>query len=1162
MRQFGINRSNDHGCTLVWLFVLLLCGSWACKAQTTAAQLSGLITDPSGALIPGASITATNVATGTSRKGLSNDSGNYTLSLLPPGTYRVLVEKEGFSPLTENHLVLSINQHATLNVPLTAGSVSESITVQGSTELLRASSAELGTVINEKTVHELPLNGRNFTQLLTLTPGATPVSTSQGANVGTDDGSTVTLPGSSTSNPSINGQQNRSTLYLYDGVVNTDFRTTTYTVLPIIDAIDEFKVVSHSDDPQYGSVLGGIVNLISKSGTNNLHGSAWEYVRNNIFDARNSFSDIGAKGPTAAAPFRQNEFGGTFGGPVRIPRVYDGRDKMFFFAAYEGWRYRQPPNVQYYSPTDAELNGDFSHSVSLNKAGQPTPIYDPNTTTQTVPGTYTRTQFAYGGTPNVIDPARINAQVQTYLKTYLDRPNASGLTGANTVVTHAQSNDANDYHGRFDYSLTGKDNIFLRYSTMGVKVGNPVSNNISSQTTFSGVNYGGGYTHVFTPRVIFDVRGGRATRPFTFVNASSAGTAGLAGFSTLANFGPPGFGFDQVYAGVGLNGAALRRNSSGSLSSSLNWQLGNHSVTFGGGFIQQYRSQSGNSQGYTFDVTQTGNPAAASTTSIQDQTGNALASALLGLPTTGQFNTGNVIHYSFVSWSAAISDSWKATPKLTVNFGMRYDRLNQPNLTSGVNNGFDFSSGNYFLGGGHLPPACIVSNASPCIPGSSTNAATDLAAVVGNDGSIAGSHIIVDPDPNRAPKPVNTNFGPRFGFGYKITPNWVTRGGFGIMFDDLSGISQTFSNSINTWPNAGNANPHFNATFGAPLTTVAQSQGNIVGGLPSATPFNQGGFLYDPNMKIPYSEQYNLGVETTVKGTYLISLTYVGAVSNHLDYGGTANAAKIPGNKASIPFPYMTTFSWDQSTANSNYNSLHVKVVRRMTNGLQFLLSYSYAKSIDDASGRFGLAENGPGGSSANQNFYDPASNRAVSAYDIPHFLSIAGIYELPVGKGKQYLKTGVPAFLLGGWEINSLAQLRSGQPYTLQVDGDVANIFNTSTYARPNIVPGISPKLSNPTKAQWFNPAAFSVPVGTFGNVSRNSMRSSSVNNFDLSLLKNFTYKEGVYLQFRAEAFNVFNIINYGVPASDISQTTSVGKVSSQALPSRQLQLALKLNF
>ena len=308
---------------------LLMALSYPALAQTTG-QISGIVEDASGAVLQGVAVEAVNTDTHFSRNVKSGQSGEYVITLLPPGNYEITFAGQGLKSLTENAIKLDVNQAITINPKLGVGGSTETIEVQGSAELLNATSSSVGTVIGEEAVRDLPLNGRNFTQLLTLVPGATPISTSQGNNRGTDDGSTVAIPGSSFANPSLNGQQNRETLYLLDGVVNTDFRTTTYTVLPIIDGTTEFKVLTHADDPSFGSVLGGVVNVVTRSGTNGFHGSVWEFIRNNAFNARNPFTDINNDGsPRKLQPFHQNEFGGAIGGPIWLPKLYNGRDKTF-----------------------------------------------------------------------------------------------------------------------------------------------------------------------------------------------------------------------------------------------------------------------------------------------------------------------------------------------------------------------------------------------------------------------------------------------------------------------------------------------------------------------------------------------------------------------------------------------------------------------------------------------------------------------------------------------------------------------------------------------------------------------------------------------------------------------------------------------------------------
>ncbi len=1138
--------------SLAVALVSLMQGGLFLFAQNSTSQISGTVTDKSGAVEPGASVEVINTDTQAERSVTSGASGSYILSLLPPGNYQLVISKQGFQTITISGIKLEVNQGLTLNEQLQVGATSQTVTVSSQSELLQASDSVLGTVIAGETVNNLPLNGRNFTQLLTLTPGATPISTSQGANLGVDDGSTVAIPGSSAQNPSINGQQNRETLYLLDGVVNTDFRTTTYTILPIIDGISQFKVQSHDDDPAFGSVLGGVVNLVTKSGTNRFHGSGWEFARNAVFDARNSFTDFSGSGaPAPPAPFSQNEFGGTIGGPVWIPKLYKGKNKTFFFFAYEGWRYSQTSNALYNVPTQAEVNGDFSNSIGFKQ------IYDPTTTTVNAGGTgYTRQPFA----GSVIPASRINPAMQSYIKAYFDQPNLSG-SSYNEQLTTSEVNNNNNYQGRIDQTVTSRDNLFFRWNNMFVNQRLPTTNSVQSATSFDGLNLGGGITHVFRPNLLLNVSGGRASRAFVFNSTPKAGFGPLsaAGFPGLSTYGPLDVSLSSPYGDAGLSSTQLRRNSSWSVTSTLNWQLGRHTLSFGEFYLTQYRSSHGSGQTLSFSNDQTADPENAGTT------GNSLASALLGYPSSGDFDLNNTIKYNIPTWAVYAGDSWKMTPRLTINLGLRYDHLNQPNLTAGLNSGFNFDTGNYEIGGGKLPPACIVSGSAPCIPGSSTDAATNLAATLGNDGSVAGSHIILAPNPTYAPHPVWTLWGPRFGFAYQAAPTTVVRGGFGIVYDTLNGWNQTFQNGIGSWPSSASVYNNYNLT-GASLVSVANALTTVGTPLTTGSPFTQYNYYSSQNNKPTYSEQFNLQVEQTFHQQTVLKLGYVGSATHRTDYSGVANGATIaaPGTvdevNARRPYPYESTFEWDEFTGNANYNALQVELEHRYTNGLQFLVSYTWSKSIDlGGSGLYG-AENGPGGGSAVQDFYNPKSNRSVSAYDQPQFVSVSALYQLPFGKGKTYLTSGIASQLLGNWQFNTVAQLASGQVYTMQVPGDIANIgISGGGYGRPNLV--ANPTPAKPTKTEWYNPAAFSTPQFSYGDVGRDSMRSSSTYDDDISLFRTFPFTESVSLQFRAEAFNVFNIINYGVPDSNLGDTTA-GVVSSLVGTPRQLQFAVKLTF
>jgi hypothetical protein len=364
-------------------------------AQTEKASISGRITDQSNAVVPDAGVEIRNTDTGIVALTKTNDQGVYAFPSLPPGNYIMNVHKQGFRTVSVTDIKLYVQDNISRNFVMQVGSSAESVTVVAQSEagLVNTNGSELGTVITQEAIHELPLNGRNFTQLLTLTPGATPISTAQSSGVGANDLSVLGVPTASVSQPSIQGQFNRSNLYMLDGVINTELTTSTYVIPPIVDTIQEFKVQSHDDRPEYGGVLGGVVSVVTKGGGNQLHGSAWEFLRNNAFDARDPFRDALRTSPS---PFHQNQFGAQLNGPVFIPKLYNGRNRTFFLFGYEGWRFNQAAQARYRVPTEAELSGDFSNSILQQN------IYDPATTQPdpSNPGQFTRAQFVASSDPS------------------------------------------------------------------------------------------------------------------------------------------------------------------------------------------------------------------------------------------------------------------------------------------------------------------------------------------------------------------------------------------------------------------------------------------------------------------------------------------------------------------------------------------------------------------------------------------------------------------------------------------------------------------------------------------------------------------------------------------------------------------------------------------
>jgi len=666
--------------------------------------VNGAVHDASGAVVPNAKVDLKNESTGTEVSGSSNNNGYFTFVSVQPGSYTLSASAPGFKTAIQSQFSVGVNETVTLNMSLTVGDVGQTVQVTAEAALLQQSTSELGTVITEEAVKELPLNGRNFTQLLTLTPGATPVNTAQGSGGGTGFNAPLALPGSTFVIPSINGQWNRSNMFLLDGIVNEFFFGSSYAILPIVDAVQEFKVQSHNDKAEYGGVLGGVINVVSKSGGNNLHGSAWEFLRNDFFDARNPFADAARTGPT---PFRQNMFGGTIGGPVWIPKVYKGKDRTWFHFAYEGWRYRRAQQQLYNVPTDAERAGDFSNAV-LRQA-----IYDPATTTvdPTNPQRFLREPFA----GNIIPPTRINHMTAQYLETYFDRPVNTGVAGFNAINSRPQISDANTLQLKVDHRFSNNDNLWFRWSDLS----NPqiIPANIKTDFVYyqDPKNVALGWNHIFSPGLILDSKFGFVTQPVNQFGVTSAGLDPMKqlGYGGVDEFGPVSFGLAAPYSGNGIATPRPNIDRQYHFAEGLAYVTGNHYWKFGMQYVWQTRNNLTTGHSYNFESAQTADPLRLG------NTGNPVASTLLGLPQQSTFRSQQY-GTEYASWGLYAQDEWKLMPKLTLNLGLRFDHYSVPHLTSGMNNGFDYATGDWLIGGGTLPPPCSQAGKAPCIPGDGT----------------------------------------------------------------------------------------------------------------------------------------------------------------------------------------------------------------------------------------------------------------------------------------------------------------------------------------------------------------------------------------------------------------------------------------------------------
>jgi hypothetical protein len=1203
------------------LLAALMTLSLTVFGQTSSGEVNGAIVDQTGAAISAATVKLINQATGIETQASLNKDGRFTFVNVKPGIYLLRVEAQGFKTTQTHAFNVAVNQTVTKDFELTVGDVSQTVEVSAGGELVERSSVELGAVISERAVQELPLNGRNFTQLLTLTPGVTPVSTSQNRTIGGVEGN-VGLPGSGFSDPSIHGQQNRSKLYFYDGIINTNIRGPSYIVIPNIDAIQEFKVVGHDAKAEFGGATGGVMNMVSKSGGNSIHGSAFEFVRNDAFDARNSFDVCtsarckpGQGVPDSPLPFRQNQFGGVVSGPII-------KNRTFFSASYDGYRYSQPTLGLAYVPTAAELAGDFTQTpfgrdifnpystrtvnggamrdpFRCDAAGSPLPVNAQNQQDQTI------------GTPcRKIPQALIFTPMQQFFQTYSATPNLLGDPRNNFAQIRPQTNSSNSYQVRVDHRLSDSDNAFFRYTEQRVSVFTPIGQAGSTAGSSAGRNYGGGYTHTFGPRLILDVRAGYAGRPGVDSGQSNQHTAGTdpmkqSGFVDVDKYGGLLVRLaDWTNGGnndFGVRGAAPRENPNWSVTPNLIWLKGNHNVKTGFWYIEARRIQLNTFQRYNFSNEQTRNPLTASGT-----TGLSLASALLGFP--GDFQAqlpiehGGQVKFKYAAMAGYVQDEWKVSPTVTLNLGLRYDYLTSPKTLDGrLWNAIDIFNQRYIIGAKQMPPLCSVAKQSPCIPDAfQTNKNF-------NNVVLAGERFF-------APPPVKDNFGPRIGLAWAITPKTVLRAGYGLYWDAVPARSQYAQNDLElaVWPDAtafsGTANITADFANGAGANIIQLQSRGFATPLPTVTPFNPTNtFADDPNYKDGYSQQWNLEVQRQITPTMLVSAAYVGSKNGRLPYTGFANAARQAspaGTPSSVvdalrPMPFVNAnINYTQSIGYSNYNALQARFQRRFSDGLHSLLSYTWGKSIDVSSGYFNV-ENGLGGGSTVQNYFDMSTARGVSSYDITQFLSWATVYELPFGRGKKLLQRGPASWFLGNWQANYIFQARSGQPYNIQVTGDLANLRGSAqnppgNYLRPNLVadPFVAgPVAANPdpncqktisqggraadnvgTTDTWFNPCAFGIPTGAFGNLGRNAFRGSHVVNMDLSLFKSIPVYEGWNLQLRFEAFNLFNIQNFDAPsaltinnANNATQiATGVGRITGLATGTtpRQMQFGLRLTF
>jgi hypothetical protein len=1107
----------------IGLITIVMSGFLA-YGQVSTASVRGTVADPQGALVPQADLVLTNVDTRVELRTVSNAAGVYVLLNVPPGNYTLQASASGLATQKLSPFVLAVNQSSTLDFRLQIGGVQQVIEVEAVGQAVQSATSELGSVVTTKEVVDLPLNGRNFTSLLVTVPGVAAV-VAAGSQVGSR-----TRPIGTFVVPSFNGQTNRSNLFVLDGVLDSETLGNAYAVPPIIDAIQELKAQTHNDSAEFGGSLGGTINVVTKSGTNTVHGTVWEFIKNNAFNARNTFQ------PSVGA-FRQNQFGISMGGPVYVPKLYDGRNKTFFFFAYEGFRFTSPALTYMRVPTAANYAGDFT---GVN------PIYDAATTRlDPATGSYIRTPFA----GNQIPANRLNQGAIYYAQHVLPAAQVVPIPGYNALDATPQQIRQSALNGRVDETFGNKDSAFFRYSLIS-QTGSGGRQQLKAATGQDANQYSLSWVHAFGPTSILQVQGGRVfssvptsqyfqNLPSDFLQKVGLPEGLTQGFGSIGQL-VPGLDVTGYFSGDEQN-YQLQAADGWTIKANYSKSAGRHIFRMGGEFNKIGEAWSKFTDYMNFQSYETANPTSAG------NTGNALASYMLGLPyQVVKRNAPETLQFGGVM-GLYFQDQWQATKKLAINVGLRYDRTFIPAYgTAAANNWYvgnvDFNTGTYVVL--HTPQACAVTKAAPCIPTA--------------DGSLP-ANVVASPD-GKFLHDATMNFQPRIGLAYRLFPKTAIRAGFGIVFDNYAGVIQTARNINGTWPSISsiqlsNIN---NPSSANPFPGYTIQNLPPVAALPSAAPKSIQGYYADPNWKDAYSMQWNFGLQHQLTDSTVVSANYVGSGSRRLDVGGEYNVATVPGPgdyTLRQPFPQFSPTEWDRSIGNSSYNSLQLQLNRRFSKGLAGTVAYTWSKSIDVGCSGFFNSE----GCSVQQ-VYNLRQDRSVSAFNIPHAFAVSWNYELPVGKNKALsTRNRAVDYLVGGWQWNGIVQLRSGIPYSITVPSDVANIGWTG-YARANLVG--DPAIANPTTRTWFNTAAFATPsLYTYGNLGRNTMRTQFMHQFDMSLFRDFPIRERLKVEFRGEAMNVFNNVVYGQPGSSVGQP-GFGQITSTAIDPRTLQLSAKIIF
>jgi outer membrane receptor protein involved in Fe transport len=1152
---------------LTLFFTLLLAATL--YAQSPQGTITGTVSDAQGGRVANATVTALHVATNQRFTGVSSSDGVYAIPSLPIGQFEVTVTASGFSTTKQTGVVLEVAQRLRLDLTLQVGEVSTTVTITEGVSRVQTEASSLGATIERKRIENLPLNGRHVLDLVKLVPGVQPRVR------GTDGFAQV--DNQAFSQISFNGGPTYGNQIYLDGGMNTIPVHNELGVVPLLDSVEEFKVHTNALAAEFGQSNGGVISFVTKSGTNEFHGSLYEFVRNDVFDARNAF--LTQRDPITGRTkpvLRFNQYGGTFGGPLYLPRFGEGgpvfrsgRDRTFFFVGYERWNHRQANINRSTVPTPAERNGDFSNT--RDGTGRLITIYDPATTQANPGGGFIRDPFPGNIIPtNRMDP--LSLRVLAYMPLPNVAPNNAFTNSQNYLSLQGFPTDQGEFSARIDHNIGENDRIFGRYTgtrntRMNRAWGLGPADTDARDDQRDNHNIIIGQTHVFSPTVLNEFRANATRQYLVFVHPSfDQGWPAMLGFPAI--FPQDAFppvqidGLLAIGAARGGFAGGHRRQHTVQLSDSLTWTKGRHVIKLGTdqrwtrlNFVNRV-NPSGN---FTFGSGLTNNPLSPAGTGV------SFATFLLGEVSSGSQSVRPF--FSFHSWSngSYVQDDIKVTRRLTLNLGLRYD------LYSGPVERWNRSS-----------------NFDPFI----TNPETGLPGVLQYAGVTKDRHFTLPP---------KTNFAPRIGFAYDVTGDgkMAVRAGYGIIYSGLES-GDTAGDAANSL--GFSIDTAFVAAGGGPVKAFQFSQGPATLLQPRGTAGGPSAFRGAPTVTYqaleaptPYVQQWNLTLQRELPWQWVVSAIYAGNRGIHLfgaNYDlnqldprhfalglalqdqvtnpffgqiatGALSGRTVARSQLLRPYPdYLNIRTLANHGAASPNHYFQFIGEKRFSHGLAAMVSYTNSKLINDsASSNQG---NGAGGDFRIGRL-NRRQDRALDEGDVSQRLVVSSVYELPFGPGRHFLKGGVLSHVIGGWQLNTIVTWETGRP--LVVRG--ANNFTGINW--PDLVCNPTLSGSEQTADRWFKTECFRNPPNfVIGNVPRTlpNTRGPGYKDVSLSVFRNFNFTERVKMEFRGEAFNAFNFVNLNEPNTTFTPNTSgvntnpnFGRILSSQ-PARRIQLGLRLTF